>query len=702
MVIKYLRLNKHIFVPAGVSFLFYVFCLLFLMNRGLHPLNVQRLLFITVTYTGILVAFFILSFVKPDLSFWDKLYRYRYLLAGYFLLLLVAQEIHGSSMATWNHILQGDDIINTLFGNYRPIRSDEWAVHTMFALSQYTDPNHFFPYFSNIIRGTSTDVFIVYGQPVWDVVVLFRPFQWGYLLLSPARGLSFFWLSRLIALFMVSFEMGMLVTGKRKQLSVAFAFMVCFAPAVQWWFSAVTLVEMFVFGQLFVIFLNKYIQTNSQKYRCIYALLMGWLGMAFILTFYPPWQIPLGYIFAALVVWVITENYHKNMINKRDCWNILLFLSVLVLGLGRVFSQSRDTIITVMNTAYPGNRVSAGGGVALDIFTSVGNIFLPYLSASPPGNQCERALFFDLFPISFVIIFVVLFIQKKKDKLLIILLITFAFLFSWCFLPWSDWLYMITFLNVSPPFRTIGIFGFLNLLLLFRAVSLFEYKIKISYTIIISIIVAARIVTISKRFYQGYLTTEHTIISFIILFVLFLLVLNINKFINKKVFVLCIVILMLVMGGTVNPVEQGVGAILDQPIVQSIKEIQQRENGLWLVESVNNFPINNIPIVAGAPTINSTNVYPYLERWQLLDPENKYEYLYNRYAHINVTIQNEFETTFQLLHPDAIRVYINVRDLKKLNVSYIVSGRDLHVLNDENIVFEFIEFVQGLWIYRIR
>lgn len=37
-----------------------------------------------------------------------------------------------------------------------------------------------------------TDAFIVYGQPVRSWEVIFRPFHWGYLFLSPAKGLSFF------------------------------------------------------------------------------------------------------------------------------------------------------------------------------------------------------------------------------------------------------------------------------------------------------------------------------------------------------------------------------------------------------------------------------------------------------------------------------------------------------------------------------
>ena len=86
--------------------------------------------------------------------------------------------LHGSSIGLYADILGHKELNSVLFGENRPIRSDEWLVFTPFAFSQYYNN---FAYFSNIVRGTLTDMFIVYGQPVWDAGMLFRPAQWGYL-----------------------------------------------------------------------------------------------------------------------------------------------------------------------------------------------------------------------------------------------------------------------------------------------------------------------------------------------------------------------------------------------------------------------------------------------------------------------------------------------------------------------------------------
>lgn len=120
------------------------------------------------------------------------LYQYRYRLGALFLFGCVLFEIHGSSVYYWENYFQGSKHFETLIGISRSIRSDEWAVNTPMMISQYFNGAAPFPYFSETIRGAWTDAFIIYGQPVLNIVEIFRPFHWGYLLLSPAKGLSFF------------------------------------------------------------------------------------------------------------------------------------------------------------------------------------------------------------------------------------------------------------------------------------------------------------------------------------------------------------------------------------------------------------------------------------------------------------------------------------------------------------------------------
>ena len=114
--------------------------------------------------------------------------------------------------------------------------------------------------------------------------------------------------------------------------------------------------------------------------------------------------------------------------------------------------------------------------------------------------------------------------------------------------------------------------------------------------------------------------------------------------------------------------------------------------------------MDNFSIIAGAPTINSVNTYPNLERWKVLDPELKYKDIYNRYAHINVNIlnNNNFNIDkFQFLYPDSFQINVTLDDLKKINTKYILSDINLEKYNSsENI--KLLKHINNYYIYELK
>ena len=214
----------------------------------------------------------------------QKMLVHRWLLGLVVLVLCVILELHGSSIGLYAKIFDYPDSNIVIFGRNRAIRSDEWLVFTPFAFSQYfTD----FAYFGDIVRGTATDMFMVYGQPVWDIGMIFRPTQWGYLFLEPGAGLSFFWMSRWIFLFLISFEFSRILTNDKKYMSFAYAIMVAFAPVVQWWFSVNSFVEILMFGQVIILLWNRYLLSEMLKSRIFYIVGMFWCAGGYLFSIYP-------------------------------------------------------------------------------------------------------------------------------------------------------------------------------------------------------------------------------------------------------------------------------------------------------------------------------------------------------------------------------------------------------------------------------
>lgn len=669
----------------------------------LQIFNYARVLFFIGV--GIVVSILISTYGLNILANFS--YRYRYYIAGLTFAILVFLEIHGSSLLYWQNYFEGSTVnIDTVIGMARGIRSDEWAVNTPMMLSQYFNSSGLFPYYSETIRGALTDVFIVYGQPVRDIAVIFRPFHWGYLFLPPAKGLSFFWISRTIGLFLVSFEFGMLIAKKNKILALIYAILITWAPIVQWWFAINGLVEMLIFGQLAIIMSERYMKAKKYYQRCIYAFILLICAGGYILSFYPAWQVPLIYLFLALFIGTVFENWQDFIWNKKDVLILIVLVVLLGFGMAHVLSKSLDTILSILGTSYPGSRFETGGGQLSRFFLYPGNFFFAFSRGLTYSNPCELAVFFDFFPMGILISIWALFKEKKRDSYLISMLAVSLILILWCLFQWPEWLAKITLLSYSQAGRAFLAVGLLNILLLIRGLSLLEQSAPPKVTAVIAVLSGIIITLISAIIYEGYIDVKMAIVILPILIGSFYALLNGNKDWAKRAILLLITFIAFISGMFVNPISKGVEVIYDQNIVKEIKQINETNSGLWVVASGydTGFPIiNNIPIMVGAPTINSTNVYPLLERWYLLDPGKSQEDIYNRYAHININlVDGETKSIFELKNADQVTVRLSISDLKLLNAKYVLSQQKLNELSTDAVSFKEISNANGFTIYEIQ
>ncbi|MCR4673652.1 MAG: hypothetical protein K5675_01480, partial [Lachnospiraceae bacterium] len=281
----------------------------------------------------------------------DYFFRYRYPLALCLFILGILLEFTGSSIGMWN-TYYGTEDTGVLLGSSRDIRMDEWATLTPFVWSQYFGDNPF-SYFSSIVRGTSTDVFLEYGTPVMSLAMLFRPFYLGYLFLPIAKGMAFFWCGRIIALFMASFEFGRILTKDKRGIALIYGLFITFAPVVQWWFSTNGFVEMLIAMQLAVVLLWKYMEVDSYKKKIACMIGIGICAGTFTLTMYPSWMVPLAYVLIILIIWTFYEHRDNFRIKSGDV--VIVATIIVITGIGVLFIllKSKETIDLLANTAYP-------------------------------------------------------------------------------------------------------------------------------------------------------------------------------------------------------------------------------------------------------------------------------------------------------------------------------------------------------------
>ncbi len=631
----------------------------------------------------------------------DMLFQYRYPLALLLLVVLVALEISGSSIGMWISYLPEGENPGLLWNLARTERSDEWATFTPLAFTSFFNPEGKFSYFNSIARGTLTDSFLVYGQPVLDIAIVFRPFQIGYLFLGMSRGLSFFWCSRLIALFLSSLELGMLLTKKNKSLSALFAVLIAFAPVVHWWFSVNSLVEMLVAGNCFILMINQWIHNRSVIKRSLYALIMGICGGGYILALYPAWMVPLGYVYLALFIWVIYENRKNISVQKMDVIPLFIFLFVCVGGVLHVFLQSKDALNLVLNSAYPGKREALGGGGIHWLFNYVLTLFTAFYTTGFEVAACsEFSAFLSLYPIGYVLAVYTLIRRKKTDMLLILAMLFEIVLDLYAVVEFPAFLAKITLLSWSITNRVAQVSGFFQIILIVRSmtllgelrktqegaadVSLFKKEyIGKAAVCVVSFCCAAAVLWQSKKIQPNYWKTVMILAGAAALFVLFYCVLRSRKQMMQRAAIWLWGLAAVFSSVLVNPVQRGIDVVYENPMIQEVQRIVKEDpDAKWAVDNLG-YPMNNSLMMAGASTINSTNVYPNLDFWGQFDPDGAYEDIYNRYAHIVVNLTAEGETEaagkekFELIQADLFKVDLDWEDIKKTGVTYVLTNRIL-------------------------
>lgn len=620
----------------------------------------------------------------------DVLYQYRFVLAFLLLILLVSFKISGSSMGCWQIFLK-DAPDKVLWGTPRAIRSDEWGTLTPLCFRQQYNSLGAYCRYSSTLGILRTDNLLVYGQPAWDVLTLFRPFYWGYLFFGSERGLSWFWCGRLIALFVSWFELGMLISDRQKKLSVMLAVCVSAAPFLQWWFAINGLVEMLIFGACFVLGSNALVSRAFHRGKFIVAVGMAMCAVGYVLTFYPAWMAPVAWGFVPLVLWVLIWKSRRDVLQKWDIvpWLLVVFLTAA--GLVLLFVTSWDAIKAELNSVYPGKAAQASGGFGFWWMMKYPISLLGELNQDNLIVENSSVICFA--PSGFLLALWVLIKEKKKDPLLCLLLgMNFFFVWYYC-IGIPGWLAKVMLLSFTNSNRGPQVLGFFRLTLFIRALSLKEKsprRIIAAFAAIVSAMIPVAMAVGFTRYETGGLQWDYFDTAQKLLFVwgilagVFYLLYRARR--NRQVAaVLGCCVIVVVSSYWINPIMRGAPAVTQSATMQVMRElVKSNPSAIWLTVDLD-YPATNIPAMAGADCFNTTQTYPQRERWVMLDEAGAYEEVYNRYCHIASTLG--MQTSLQLISTDCVSVTLSPEDFKRLKIRYVVSPNSFDGKIASGIVF---------------
>lgn len=609
----------------------------------------------------------------------ELIYEYRFVLSFLLLIMLVSFKISGSSMGCWKLFL-GDGESGIRLGEPRVWRSDEWGTLTPLCFRQQYNTLGSYNRYSQTLGSILTDNMLVYGQPSWDILTLFRPFYWGYLFFGSERGLSWFWCSRLIVLFLSWFELGMLITDGQKKLSVMLSVCVSFAPFLQWWFAINGLVEMLIYGACFVLGSNYLVSRAFNPRKIAVAVGMAVCAVGYVLTFYPTWMVPVAWGFVPLFLWVVIWKFNRNVLRRVDVVPWLLIFVITAAGLTVLAVTSWDVIKAELNSVYPGNAPSSSGGTGLWWMMKYPISLVSRFSMNELIVENSSIICFA--PAGVILALWVIIKEKKKDPLLILLLGMNLFLAWYYCVGIPKWLAKILLLSFVNSNRGPQVLGFLRLTLFGRAVALKEKAPKRWLAALAAVISSAVPMRLALGFtkyepgglrYEYFDTAEKIVVVWAILAVVFYLLYRARKS-KYTMAVLGVCTVVLASSIWINPVAKGVPEITKSETMQQIRDLVKEDpKAIWLVVDMA-YPATNIPAMAGADCLNTTQTYPQKTRWEMLDQEGECEDIYNRYCHIRASLGSK--TMLELVSTDYVEVTLSPEDLKKLNIRYIVSTND--------------------------
>lgn len=616
--------------------------------------------------------------IKNDLILFDfKTKLTITLLAGFFIL-FVFFKLNFSSIGVWEMMTGNTNSKSVIWGTPQGIRSDEWVTGSTILMSQIS---HGLPIENEIVGGEKSTLLM--NVPVKHFSNIFRIPMWGFFILDVERGFSFHWAFKTIGSVFGVFLLLLLFTKNNFWVSLFGSIIIFSSSASQYWLSGMVSECAFCTSILIVSFIYILYAKNTSTILINLVVLL-FFGLYFFLILYPPLQIPcIWFMLFAIIGWV-WQNYNIKIWDNKLI-KIAGLTIVLIFALGFIlyfFNEISSTIEVMTSTVYPGKRsVTGGTGFKSALFSEfLIHYIKPEKIPTTWDNICEASNFLMFFPVVISLLIFQYFQTKKIDKLALFLGLNIIILNIWIFIGFPEFIAKLTLLNLSPAYRTSNILGHVNLVLTFAFIGNHNIKVRDNWYVIL--VVAAisfffiylNLNSLNKEALMFFKSNQ--IIKMTLLFTLLYTLIYLSN--RGPVYQLIFLGIIIVYNFSIlkfNPLNKGMDALLNNPLLSDAKTIHKKDpDAKWVVFGNPSLP--NLFKAAGLNVINGVNYIPNWERLKILDPDKKQDTVYNRFAHIgyyssNINSEN---VDFRYGAFDAYSVLIDPCNakLEKIGVKYFV------------------------------
>lgn len=577
-----------------------------------------------------------------------------------------------------NNIRSLDPVV---IGQSRGIRSDEWLINVSGAFHDMNIQGHNIKSFSE-----------------W-IIKYIVPYNWGYLFLPNSMAFSFATLSPYFVLLISGICFFKIFARKNILYALACGFILLFSPEIGWWNATHIYASFFSVIVLFYLFF----QTDFLYKKVLYSIGLVLFICAFILNIYPAWQVPLFYLGAFILVGIYVQQKKINF-KKHD----LIYITAVLFAVGFVlfcyYIESKEFIKLVSETVYPGKRYSNGGNLPLSYLSHYLMVARFPFKDTTYLNNSEASAFISLFPVPFLL-FILNKEEFKKHKILKAIFIFSIFCAVYMFIGFIPLFSKLTLFNYSVPYRLFTIFDLSLLLLLLLEVYYIKEQKGLSQIWYIfktkgivyntTLLVFLYYVYKQQRSILEYLGLP----LFIVICIIFFVLSNLAILGKKKMFIGILLFITFMSGFSINPLNLGTGVMESTPLAKEIRIIQKQDSGNWI--TLNDFILSKYVKAQGVECINALSYPPRFDLFHPIDPDRKYNDVYNRYAHVEVNLVEQ-PSSFELYQDDLFKVNLSLDDLDEWNVKYIITKEEVVVQSREfstKVIYS--DSLDGFKIYKV-
>lgn len=594
--------------------------------------------------------------------------------------LLSLLRVSGTSSAMLRSYVYGDGADPGLIaGVPRAVRSDEWLTNTPAMVSQAV---HNFPVVNPGIAG-GTDMSVILEAPYREWSTIFRPQNWGFLALpfENAFALRWWFLSALLVLGTYAFAR-VLLPGRRA-VPVLLAVATVAMPFVQWWYLALTLGSLgwaLWAMTLFVLLLR----TPSARRRVVYAVLLAYVSVCFALLAYPPFQVPVALVALVFCVgWALAQRREVRVGPGLAAAAVALAAATSVVV---VFAATRwETIERIRGTVYPGDRAEPTGGFSPSRLLSG---FLSTRLADPSrlgqlaSNPSEAAGFVLIGALAVPVAVWVVVRQRRcsgtVDWPMAAVLGVGGLFVVVMFVPGLDLVSRLTLLAVVPHYRLVigvGLVSLVLVVLIVRGVDRAGARPPWPVTLATVALAGAAHLAAGSRLQQIAPALTGSVATWGSLSLVVVVCTGLLAAGRSTAAVAVLAVFCVGSSAVVNPLYRGVFEVADTPVGQMIERADGEDPGGWA--SVAGIESTGLLVGSGVLTYSATVPYPQPEDWQLLDPDGRFEHVWNRYAYVVFTDQLGGPPV-QLVQPDLVVVPLDpCQPFAQRQLRHILSDRQL-------------------------